>query len=53
MWRPIYEDGQSKKEQLRGWLKNYIALLESYVEEHPYECFLFHNVWGSSKGSLR
>jgi predicted LPLAT superfamily acyltransferase len=53
MWRPIYEDGQSKKEQLRGWLKNYIALLESFVEEHPYECFLFHNVWGSSKGSLR
>jgi len=45
MWYPVYGKGKSKREQLSKWLGNYVSLLETFVEKHPYECFLFHNVW--------
>jgi predicted LPLAT superfamily acyltransferase len=42
---PRYESGQSKSQQLQQWVQHYAALLETYVDRYPYQCFLFHNVW--------
>ncbi len=49
LWRPVYTEAKSKKEQLRPWVRGYAELLERFVEEHPYECFLFHNLWKEEK----
>lgn len=53
MWRPNYVKGASKKEQLRTWVGEYVALLGSFVNKHPYDCFLFYDVWSSNKGGDR
>lgn len=50
IWYPVYEKGKKKEEQLAHWVGRYAALLEAFVLEHPYDCFLFHNVWNHDKG---
>lgn len=45
---PRYESGQSKPRQLQTWVQHYAALLESYVNRYPYQCFLFHDIWQKS-----
>ena len=42
---PRYERGRNKRVQLQEWVAQFAKLLEGYVEEHPYQCFLFHDVW--------
>lgn len=44
MW-PSYEKGKDKHQQLKHWTQEFTILLETYVNEHPYQCFLFHDVW--------
>lgn len=51
VWRPVYEKGRPRKEQLQQWVAEYAALLDDYAENHPYDCFLFHNVWVQEKGA--
>ncbi len=50
---PQYTRGEDKKVQLAEWVGGYVKLLEAFVEKHPYECFLFHNVWTEDKGALK
>lgn len=50
MWRPVYVKGEVKKDQLRRWVQEYVTLLESFVDKHPYDCFLFYDVWSLNKG---
>ncbi len=45
VFRPRYAAGVSKREQLRDWVQQYARILENYAAEHPYQCFLFHDVW--------
>ncbi len=52
IWHPVYAGKENKKEQLAKWVGNYVKLLEGFVEKHPYECFLFHQVWTEEKGVL-
>ena len=52
VWRPSYQKGRERKQQLQQWVGDYAKLLEHYVEKHPYDCFLFHNVWTQDKGVL-
>jgi lauroyl/myristoyl acyltransferase len=52
VWYPVCADGKNKKEQLKEWVGKYVQLLEEFVKKHPYECFLFHNVWSQDKGVL-
>ena len=52
IWYPKYVKDEKKKEQLRKWVGGYVKFLEAFVEEHPYECFLFHNVWVQGKKEL-
>lgn len=47
---PKYEKGVDKRSQLKKWLGQYAQNLETYLQEHPLQCFLFHDVWGE-KGS--
>ena len=44
--RPAYEGRAKKKEeQLAKWVQEYAGLLESYLTDHPFQCFLFHDIW--------
>jgi len=50
IWHPIYIEAEKKKDQLKKWVEIYVKLLEKFVGAHPYECFLFHDVWAEAKG---
>jgi len=43
---PCYRKGKEKGTQIKEWAQEFASLLEAYTKEHPYQCFLFHNVWG-------
>ena len=45
IFRPAYQSTADKKTQLRGWVQDFARLLEDYVQNHPYQCFLFYDVW--------
>ena len=42
---PEYKGRTNKKEQLRDWVMSFAELIEAFVSKHPYQCFLFHDVW--------
>ena len=52
VWNPVYVQGRDRKDQLKQWVGEYTKVLETFAFNHPYECFLFHNVWSQDKGVL-
>jgi predicted LPLAT superfamily acyltransferase len=42
---PRREGRRNRVSQLQPWVQEFVRLLESFVEEYPYECFLFRDVW--------
>ena len=46
---PRYTKDGDKKSQLRQWVGEYAAILETFVKKFPYQCFMFHNVWSKQK----
>jgi predicted LPLAT superfamily acyltransferase len=42
---PCYDGTQDKREQLRKYVQEFAGILDKYIEEYPYQCFLFHDVW--------
>jgi len=42
---PRYEGGRDRVEQLQPWVQKFVTVTESFLEEHPYQCFLFRDVW--------
>lgn len=44
---PKYEGELSKREQLKKYVQEFAGILDKYVLEYPYQCFLFHDVWKS------
>lgn len=42
---PRFEGRQNRIDQLRPWVQRYASLLESFANEHPYQSFLFRDVW--------
>ena len=46
---PSYVTGTDKRGQLKGWVQEYATLLESYLADYPYQCFLFHDIWKNIK----
>lgn len=48
VFTPEFVRGRDKKEQLRQWLGEYVKLLEAFVQEFPFQCFLFHDIWRAS-----
>ncbi len=45
VFKPCYEKGIDKQVQLKTWVQKFALLLEDYVKQYPYQCFLFHDVW--------
>ncbi len=37
--------GQSREAQLRVWVEQYVAVLESLVRQYPYQWFNFYDFW--------
>jgi predicted LPLAT superfamily acyltransferase len=46
--RPTYENRSRRKEELQEWVQEYASILESFLIEHPYQCFLFQDIWGTT-----
>ncbi|MDD2703091.1 MAG: DUF2062 domain-containing protein [Candidatus Omnitrophica bacterium] len=44
VFEPVFE-GRDKKKCLQRWLGEYAGLLEDFVREYPFQCFLFHDIW--------
>lgn len=42
---PRYNSNQDKREQLKVYVQEFADILDGYVEQYPYQCFLFHDVW--------
>jgi predicted LPLAT superfamily acyltransferase len=42
---PRYVGRRDKVGQLQPWVQEFATLMESYAEQHPYQCFLFRDVW--------
>jgi predicted LPLAT superfamily acyltransferase len=42
---PKREGRRKDGREFRPWVQEFVRLLESFVEEHPYQCFLFRDVW--------
>jgi predicted LPLAT superfamily acyltransferase len=49
---PRYEGGRNRSGQLQRWVQDFVTLMESFVEEHPYQCFLFRDVWNEESDSI-
>ena len=43
--RPTYESKIDKKQQLRKYVQRYASILDDYVKNYPYQCFLFADIW--------
>lgn len=42
---PKYISRKDKKGQLKKWVQEYADLLNNFVDQYPYQCFLFYDVW--------
>jgi predicted LPLAT superfamily acyltransferase len=42
---PRYEGRRSRVSQLQPFVQEAVNMMESFVEQHPYQCFLFRDVW--------
>ena len=45
VFHPAYQRGTDKKQQLRAWVQSFANLMDQYVARHPYQCFLFYDIW--------
>ena len=50
VFHPRYGSRREKKQNLQQWVQEYAKVLENYTNEHPYQCFLFHDVWAEGEG---
>jgi predicted LPLAT superfamily acyltransferase len=52
--RLSFERGLSRESQLRMWVEKYVAKLESFAREFPYQWFNFYDFWdGAPPSQLR
>ena len=42
---PSFEKGRDRHGQLKDWVQEFAISLQEYINKHPYQCFLFHDVW--------
>jgi len=47
---PRREKRRNGVRQFQPWVQEFVGSLESFVEEHPYQCFLFRDVWRQGAG---
>ncbi len=49
---PRYEGRRDRVGQLQPWVQSFVTQIEKFVEEHPYQCFLFRDVWNEEGESI-
>jgi len=49
---PRYEGRRNRAGQLQPWVQEFVSLMERFVEEHPYQCFLFRDVWNQEADTI-
>jgi predicted LPLAT superfamily acyltransferase len=42
---PRYTGRRNKEAQLRPWVEKFAGIIENFVRQYPYQCFLFCDVW--------
>jgi len=45
IFHPQYQGREKKQEQLRNWVQAFARIMEDYVQQYPYQCFLFYDIW--------
>ncbi|MFH0917705.1 MAG: lysophospholipid acyltransferase family protein [Candidatus Omnitrophota bacterium] len=45
---PRYNSGKDKRQQLKIYVQEFADILNEYVGQYPYQCFLFHDVWNKN-----
>jgi predicted LPLAT superfamily acyltransferase len=50
LFSPRYVRGIPKRDQLAAWAQRYAGVLEEFTRQHPFQCFLFHDVWAHAAG---
>ncbi|MCD6325981.1 hypothetical protein J7M28_00295 [bacterium] len=46
---PKYKSARGKRGQIASWVRNYAAILQDYIDDYPYQCFLFFDIWGDDE----
>jgi predicted LPLAT superfamily acyltransferase len=49
---PRYRGRRDRVGQLQPWVQSFVTQMERFVEEHPYQCFLFRDVWAENDDSI-
>ncbi|MDM8525775.1 hypothetical protein QUF80_20580 [Desulfococcaceae bacterium HSG8] len=42
---PRYKGRRNKENQLRPWIETFAEIIERFVDQYPYQCFLFYDIW--------
>ena len=45
VFHPVLNRKGNRKEQLQEWVQRYADTLQAYLEKHPFQYFIFHDVW--------
>jgi len=45
IYNPNYAGRVNRKKQLLPWIKQFVNSLEEFTLRHPYQCFLFEDIW--------
>ncbi|MEI6564344.1 MAG: lysophospholipid acyltransferase family protein [bacterium] len=48
VFHPLYHGRAKKQEQLRDWVQTFARVMEEYVRQYPYQCFLFYDIWSEA-----
>jgi predicted LPLAT superfamily acyltransferase len=44
---PQWNRSEPKEAQLQRWTQRFASVLESWLQDRPFQCFLFHDIWES------
>ena len=42
---PKFFNKKNKREQLQSWVQKYADIISGFLNENPYDCFIFYNIW--------
>lgn len=48
VFQPRYQGRAGKQDQLREWVQAFAGVMEDYIREYPYQCFLFYDIWSEA-----
>ena len=48
LFHPVLSRKGNRKDQLGEWVQRYANTLQAYLEDHPFQYFIFHDIWKDS-----